>query len=260
MKTLKAYWYRNENNFGDILTPWLIRHIAGAEAEFSERDSNDQKYVTAGSILDNHIKNSIVWGTGIARATDTVSLCHQDIRAVRGPISAKMVFEATGKTITVLGDPGIVISRFYTPKPLSMRTETIGIIPHYVDYRRCKELHLEKHGFKVIDITKGVDALLNEASTCSKIFSSSLHGVIASHALQVPATWIKLSNDVLGDDTKFYDYYESLNIPRAGVDLLDLRNIDAQDQIIIMRSHDPLISSIPHKMVDQLVAVCPFKI
>jgi hypothetical protein len=260
VKTLKAYWYRNENNFGDILTPWLIRHIAGAEAEFSERDSDDQKYVTAGSILDNDIKNSIVWGTGIARATDTVSLCHQDIRAVRGPISAKMVFEATGKTITVLGDPGIVISRFYTPKPLSMRTETIGIIPHYVDYQKCKELQLEKHGFKVIDITKGVDALLNEASTCSKIFSSSLHGIIASHALRVPAAWIKLSNDVLGDDTKFYDYYESLGVSRASVDLLDMRNLDGKGKIMAMRSHHPLVSAVPDKLVDKLVEACPFKI
>lgn len=258
MKKIKAYWYRNENNFGDILTPWLIKHIAGAEAEFVERDSDDQKYVTAGSILDNDIKNSIVWGTGIARATDIVSACHQDIRAVRGPISAKMVLEATGKQISVLGDPGILVRRFYIPAKIPASQKTIGIIPHYADYEQINAMRLDRYKILVMDITKGVDALLKQISTCSKIFSSSLHGIIAAHSMRVPATWIKISDKVLGDDTKFYDYYGSLGVAPAQVDLLNLQKARNIAKIKAFRSHRSQIVNIPEQMLDQLLAVCPF--
>jgi pyruvyltransferase len=261
MKKIKAYWYKNENNFGDMLTPWLIKHIAGAEAEFDERDSDEQKHVTAGSILDNHIKNSIVWGTGIARATDKVSLCHQDIRAVRGPISAKMVLRDTGKAVSVIGDPGIVIRKFYTPGRARMANDhmPVGILPHYVDYAAVNNMNLDPNYFKVLDITAGVDKLLDEISECSKVFSSSLHGIIASHSLRVPASWIKLSNKVLGDDTKFYDYYESLSVCREQVDLLDLRGAADDKKIEIFKSHSPAVSDIRDEMIDALLSVCPFK-
>lgn len=260
MKKIKAYWYRNENNFGDILTPWLIKHIAGVEAEFVEHDSEDQKCVVTGSILNNDIKNSVVWGAGIARATDKVSLSHQDIRAVRGPISAKMVLEATGKPVPVTGDPGIVIRRFYTPSISSKKIMPIGIIPHYVDYKIVKDMNLDPCQFKVIDLTAGVDGVLGEISECSKIFSSSLHGIIASHSLRTPASWIKLSDYVLGDDTKFYDYYESLSVSKNKIDLIDLREETLGKKIDLLTSHSPLVSDIEDEMIDALLSVCPFAV
>lgn len=258
MKKIKAYWYKNENNFGDILTPWLIKHIAGAEAEFVEHDSEEQKCVVTGSILNNDIANSVIWGTGIARATDKISLSHQDIRAVRGPISARMVLEATGKLVPVTGDPGIVIRRFYTPSISSKNTVPIGIIPHYVDYEIVKEMNLDPCQFKVIDITAGVDNTLDEISACSKIFSSSLHGIIASHSLRIPASWVKLSDYVLGDDTKFHDYYESLSISKEKIDLLDLRQRTFGEKIHLLTSHSPLVSDIEDEMIDALLSACPF--
>ena len=44
------------------------------------------------------------------------------------------------------------------------------------------------------------------------IFSTSLHGLIISHAYGIPAIWIKAGN-IGTDGFKFKDYFSSVNIP-----------------------------------------------
>ena len=48
--------------------------------------------------------------------------------------------------------------------------------------------------------------------SCENIASSSLHGLIVSDAYGIPSIWIKLSNNIIGNDFKFYDYLESIRL------------------------------------------------
>jgi len=64
----------------------------------------------------------------------------------------------------------------------------------------------------VIDVCDDVETVIDNIRKCKKTLSSSLHGIIMSHAYGINCAWIKFSNYVFGDDVKFLDYSYSLNL------------------------------------------------
>jgi polysaccharide pyruvyl transferase WcaK-like protein len=111
----------------------------------------------------------------------------------------------------VYGDPAILLPEHY--KPIVEKRYKLGIIPHYIDYKLVKAALKNNEQIKVINLlTKSVEATTNEILECHNIISSSLHGVIVSQAYGIPALWVKFSNKLSGDNIKFYDYYQSVNI------------------------------------------------
>ena len=61
--------------------------------------------------------------------------------------------------------------------------------------------------------TNDIENIANSINKCNFIFSSSLHGIIFSHSLGIPA--IHLENRILDskNNYKFKDYYSTLDIP-----------------------------------------------
>ena len=82
----------------------------------------------------------------------------------------------------------------------------------------------------IINLLDPIEKIITEISSCEITFSSSLHGVIVSHAYQVPSLWIKsnISSEVklAGDDIKFADYFSSVELPEyKAVELPDKENV-----------------------------------
>ena len=81
------------------------------------------------------------------------------------------------------------------------------------DYKKIKTLFKNCNidqkrisgGFRIYNVKK-----LNEINFY-KIVSSSLHGLIVSDAYKIPNVWIQFYNNIRGDNTKFYDYFKSVN-------------------------------------------------
>jgi pyruvyltransferase len=203
-------WYE-PRNFGDWVGPYLYEAITGVPPLYcpKERISQFGCFMTGGSILrhlsvDNAV---IVWGTGIILKTDRP--CRpKKILAVRGPLTAKRLNELGYDCPPIYGDPAILLPLFYGANPVNQSSCPIGIIPHFVD----KDIWSSQENLIVIDPTQSVEKVVDQISSCRITFSSSLHGVIVSHAYGIPSVWIRTKNPIHGDDSKFYDYFQSTGI------------------------------------------------
>ena len=67
-----------------------------------------------------------------------------------------------------------------------MKQYKIGIIPHYVDEYKVRRMYGGE--FHIISmVTSDIEKLADDILSCDLIVSSSLHGIIFSHSLGVPA-------------------------------------------------------------------------
>jgi pyruvyltransferase len=108
-------------------------------------------------------------------------------------------------------------------------------------------------------MTNDIESKTIEFLECKKVVSSSLHGIIIAHTYGIPAVWQPFSDGVFGDDIKYQDYFESVQIPsyipairtnefsEIELEKLFAENISLPDKEVIA------------SLKKGLMAVCPFK-
>ena len=104
--------------------------------------------------------------------------------------------------------------------------------------------------------------LLETYFECETIVSSSLHGVIVPHAYDIPALWVKFSDNLSGDNTKFYDYFESVGI--SYTEEFEFReNLNNKMALLDLIRYKTNLTLPDAKMLklrqQQLLETCPFK-
>jgi pyruvyltransferase len=246
-----AFWCRipSRPNFGDALTPWLIQRITGLYPVFVRPDDPRHKYLVVGSILEYASALTTVWGCGIMRSTDVISPAAR-ILAVRGPLSRDRALACGADCPEVFGDPGLLLPRFYRPSTRPQRG--LGVVAHYSDKPRLERRWPPSDSLRLIDIQDPIESVIDQIVSCEAIASSSLHGLIASHAYGVPAVWVKFRDLTCGDDSKFYDYYLSLRQNPPEPYRLDDQHVDVRG--VLQRVQPP--PALPD--LDRLWGACPF--
>lgn len=204
MSTPIPMWWPVSNNFGDVIGPYICQKLTGRRVMFTEPNADYQYYVFGGSVLNHVNANAVVWGAGLGSLPDGVNP-HCTIKAVRGPLTRARVLGVGRECPAVYGDPGMLLPKFYSPKPLPKKKS--GIVPHYVDQYRAFDRYRD-----FIDVFQPIEAVIDEICSYERIYSSSLHGIIIAHAYGIPAAWIKLSDSLGGDGTKFRDYFSSIGM------------------------------------------------
>jgi len=214
-KPLIVYWWRGAEgiNWGDALNPILIQKISGKEPVSADEIINlkhEPIYSVIGSILGNYSnKNLVVWGSGFISSSSKFKKSPKIICAVRGPLTRDSIIKQGINCPEIYGDPALLYPLFY--KPNVGKKYKLGIIPHYVDQNHPL-LCVFKNNPEVliIDITAEINEVVDNICMCKLIASSSLHGIIAADAYKIPSTWIEISNKIIGDGFKFYDYFQSV--------------------------------------------------
>jgi len=204
-RTLKVFWFRRPRpgNFGDILTPLILSHYGYSVQHAMAEDAD---YVMVGSIAKIVLPQHTVLGSGVMTANPT--LCAQARwRWVRGPLTRAAVLRNGGSCPEIYGDPALLLPRIVPP---AAKQHALGIVPHYVDYDTVRALN--PHVPVINPINADPLEVIAAITSCEKIISSSLHGIITAHAYGIPAAWVKFSDGISGDDTKFHDHHAALGI------------------------------------------------
>tara|TARA_B100001287_G_scaffold276730_1_gene289015 strand:+ start:42257 stop:43933 length:1677 start_codon:yes stop_codon:yes gene_type:complete len=214
------YYYGSELNFGDFITPYFLNKFCyKKDYSFDCKSNNNKKIISCGSIMRLSNMNTIVYGSGIRDIDQQIS--KGNIHCVRGPLTGKRVIDVQGFCPPVYGDPGLLLPLYY--KPSVEKKYKLGIIPHVIHYKQVVQQYNDRNDILVIDLaTDNVEYIIDIINSCEKIVSSSLHGLIVSDAYNVPNKWVKFNDKINGDDTKFYDYFQSVN--RKDQDYIDCYN------------------------------------
>lgn len=261
------YWseirfiFKKKENYGDLLSKYLVEKISCREVEWINPRKqpwyrlNKKHYLAIGSILHHSSNQSVVWGSGIIDRKHNVP--EADFRAVRGPQTRKFLNDIGIICPEVYGDPALLLPRYFKPK--IKKKYKIGIIPHYHDYNSVYENFKEEKEVHVVDLmTMDVEEVTRQLLECEMTISSSLHGLIVSHAYGIPSIWVKFSDKIFGDGIKYRDYLESVNIPFYEAPYLE-RNL----QIGEVENFFHLYTSLPasgsvEELCEGLMEVCPF--
>lgn len=216
---IHAFWCTipSRPNFGDALTPWLIRRLTGRHPTFVRPEDPKHKYFVTGSIMSYAGAHCSVWGCGIMNRNDYISP-GAELLAVRGPLTRARALECGADCPEVYGDPALLLPQLYGPRTDGRRW-LVGVMPHFSDMPRLVGAWRASGELRLIDPQGPVEKVIDELASCEFVVSSSLHGIIASHAYGVPAVWVKFRDLPRGDDSKFHDYFNSIGQDPAPVHL-----------------------------------------
>jgi pyruvyltransferase len=252
LERLHAFWCRipSRANVGDALTPWLIRRLTGTSPIFARPDSPVLKYFVSGSVASYAADRCTLWGPGIMDRTDVIDP-RATVLAVRGPLTRARALDCGIDCPDVYGDPALLLPRLY--RPSHARRHGIGIVPHFADKPRLAASVSASGFMRLIDVQTPVETFVDRLASCEAVASSSLHGVIISHAYGIPAVWIKFRDLPSGDDSKFHDYF--LSIGEEPPEPLRLRPGELDPDVLA--AHARAARALPD--LDRLFAACPFR-
>lgn len=261
------YWYREDGcidqNFGDIIGPVLVEKLSCIKAihisdscKYIPR-SFIQYYLTVGSIVNRAKRKSIVWGSGIIDSNSKINTMAEYL-AVRGPITRSKILEKGGECPEVYGDPALLLPLLFSKK--IKKAQKYTFVPHYVDYDFLVTSFLNNESD--VDIikmmTRDFEQTLNELSSSNLIISSSLHGLVISIAYGIPCLWVEFSDDIVGDDVKYFDFFASLGINNVTKHVIE----NLHDFMCLIENLDPIVVSVNSitNLQKQLLESYPFEI
>jgi hypothetical protein len=208
-----ALWWMESpypGNFGDILNPYIVEKLSGKPPRFVPRGKG---MLAIGSIIKFATEGTQVWGSGTPRMTDKLHP-GASYRAVRGPLTRELVLKSGGECPEVYGDAAWFLPRLYQPK-LPTKRYKLGLIRHYANDNELSAAT----DVKVISVIRGgyegIEQFIDELHECEAILTTSLHGLIVSHAYGIPARWCEVpdaEHGIAGDGTKFHDYMLSVGL------------------------------------------------
>lgn len=223
-------WWPKANNFGDLMSPWLISKMTGREVVSA--DLERPHYLAIGSVLNNSTPQSVVWGTGSFGVEPAQRFSAEaTYTAVRGPLSRARLVEREIPCPEVYGDPALLAPAYFAPTV--RKTHKYGVVARWSE-RRWHAADLGP-GVRLIDLGSGdVEGVIEAILSCRRVVTGSLHGLIIADAYGIPSAWVR-SQRVRGGPFKFFDYFATVGKFRM------FQDFDTSVPITTSRLRDSLV-------------------
>lgn len=208
-----SYWRPESGkyvNFGDELAkviPELI--LAGRGATLMDEVAQPVKIVTVGSSLHRANDGTIIWGTGLHGASPARDHTYRslDVRAVRGPLTAKFLRARGIHVPPVYGDPGLLMPEICKGRFVPTGRRKIGLVPnlHEMDFFTNAVRSGRFPDVTIIDPRRAWNTVIQEILDFRFIIASSLHGLVIADAYGIPNRYVRLTEKE--NILKYHDYY-----------------------------------------------------
>ncbi|MZI95544.1 hypothetical protein F9817_20400 [Vibrio sp. CAIM 722] len=208
--TINVRYFSDVVNWGDLLNVDIIQYVSQKKVVNCPL-GHRRHLLGIGSVLAASNHNSVVWGSGFISEQQRITEAPRKICSVRGPLTRDLLLKQDLKCPEIFGDPALLLPEIYPLVAPVEKPYQLGIIPHYEhqDHPWIQKMHQDSR-VCIIDIRqKDSVHFLQQLLNCECIASSSLHGIIASDAYQVPNCRLVFKEM---RSFKFEDYYKGVGI------------------------------------------------
>ncbi|MFT4015908.1 MAG: polysaccharide pyruvyl transferase family protein [Agriterribacter sp.] len=296
MRYINLKWAKSEDdgkfNFGDDLGPYIINKLSGKEVRYfhfaNTRVNSIKQFlhgafkgrlslkytsdffrcffakhylISIGSILQWYgSSRCIVWGSGIINQEDNIQ--NSTFLAVRGKYTQARIKELGYTAPEVIGDPALITPLIYNPDV--KKKYKLGIIPHITHYEIIRS-KISSPEIRIIKLDHlDLEKVIDEIVSCEYTISTSLHGVIISHAYNIKSLWFSYnSKPIPGNNVKFLDYFSSVGIPEYKPFTFELEksiNLHAIEDLMLANNDINHAKVDIRKIQEQLISVAPFPV
>jgi hypothetical protein len=204
-----------------------------------------------------------VWGSGFISPEspkEEIFKRKMEFSAVRGELTLKRVNKILNGAVgeIPLGDPGL-LSSYLVDAPYKKKFR-VGIVPHYIDQKDpiVPQVMGNLRNATVIDVCEDPLETVKKISECELVISSAMHGLIVADSLSIPNIRIKISDQLIGGDYKFRDYYSAYGMEMP--EFIDLRKRRfTEDDFLRIESLYKIKQDDVARIKDKLIQAFPFK-
>ncbi|NML37261.1 polysaccharide pyruvyl transferase family protein [Chitinophaga sp. G-6-1-13] len=252
-----VHWGRGLNNFGDCLSPDILKHF-GLTPVYCQQVKSDM--ILAGSLLQWVPENytGIILGTGAADVP--LNFPAARVLGVRGKLTWNN-FRSKNTDHVLYGDTGLIMSYIF---PETVRKKyRMGVVPHFIDYgHRYMKMWKERFGKDVLFIHPlgSPRQIISRIKSCESIVASSLHGLVIADSFDIPSLRFVIRETMplgtVDPDYKYKDYYSALGLEHVCVEVNG--GEDIEDLIGRATTKTHAVVPIKRALYDTLKETCEY--
>lgn len=208
---MKLFYYKSEvGNFGDDLNEWLwSRFIPDGWS-----DESRVLFSGIGTIIGNPTPPAdkiIIFSSGVGYSPIPSDFYGPrfDVRAVRGPLSAKILGLDTDK---VVADGALLLSQLpeFVPLPEEERTGVL-FVPHYEALRDPVWNYIAAAaGVELLDPRGDSKTVVSRIRSSKLVIADSMHAAIVADTMRVP--WVPVATSCASNTFKWLDWSMALGV------------------------------------------------
>ncbi|WP_156786415.1 polysaccharide pyruvyl transferase family protein [Microterricola viridarii] len=191
------------NNFGDLLGPVIVKEMLKRAGVAQQKTGASHRLLAVGSILHLANEGDSIWGAGVngKKLTSEYSFDKLDVRAVRGPLTQRILEDSGIAVPSVFGDPGLLVGQLWSRNELAATHGQcrFSVVPNFHDF------HLSSQDAQTVDPRGQLWDVIGKIAASDLVVGSSLHGIVIAESLGIPARLVLSNTEPL---FKYQDYYQ----------------------------------------------------